>query len=99
MTTAGDAARYEALALRMVLASLRADRDTADAMHLWEVLRAEIKERDCWEHVSAVLAAMLAEDMAIEHGPKKAARELEKLIAARLDFADRDAERGQADDQ
>jgi hypothetical protein len=92
----------EARALRLVLASLRADensrvrgvvRDGDDIEAATQAMRTvfdEIGCDHCLEYVAEVLAAKLAEDMACADGSVEAARKVEKRIAFLLDFAGRD---------
>jgi hypothetical protein len=96
----------EARALRLVLASLRADengrvrgivRDGDDIEAATRAMRMVFDEIDCdhcLEYVAEVLAAKLAGDMACADGPFEAARKVAKRIAFLLDFAGRGDEHG-----
>ena len=86
MTTAGDHAVNAARALRLTLASLRANEDTDDGFQVSRMVFDEI-DRSALELVTVVLAHLVAKDMACAHGRKKASRKLEKRIARLLDFA------------
>ena len=85
--TNGEIAKHEARAMRLILASLRADEDADTATQMSYTVLNEIDCAECFEYVVGVLATIAAEEMAITYGPKKAARDLEKRIAGLLDFA------------
>ena len=78
MTTAADAALNEAGALRLVLATIRTDEDTEQAMLTSQIVFNEINSVFDMEHVMGVLAALVAEEMTIADGARKAARSREE---------------------
>ncbi len=78
MTTAANAALNEPRALRLILAD-PARKDAEQRMQTARMVPGE--------NVAGVLAGLVADEMVIADGPKKAARKLEKRLVFLPDFA------------